>query len=112
MAPYARGDYGAADLELARFLRAHPGQAEASFYRGVSLLMLGKSEEAAKLLKSAASSPSTPAEAAWYLALALLKSGDTEAALVSLDEVGQKAGPHQADAAQLAGEVRRVRDRR
>lgn len=112
MAPYARGDYGAADLELGRFLRAHPGQAEASFYRGVSLLILGKSEEAAKLLKSAASSPSPLPEAAWYLALALLKSGETEAALVPLDEVGQKAGPHQAHAAQLAGEVRRVRDRR
>ncbi len=46
MLPYERGDYAAADAELARFLAAHPGHAEAGFYRGVSLLMLGRPDEA------------------------------------------------------------------
>jgi tetratricopeptide repeat protein/putative zinc finger protein len=112
MSPYARGDYAAGEIELARFLRAHPGHAEASFYRGVSLLMLGKPGEAIAPLESAVSSARPPAEARWYVALALLKSGDAAAALGPLDAVGREPGPHQTEAAELAGRVRRVLDTR
>ncbi len=107
MAPYGRGDPAAAEAELARFLAAHPGHTEASFYRGVSLLMLGRPDEARALLESAAASSHPPAEARWYLALALLKSGDASAALLELEAVGSTQGPHRAEAAELSEEVRR-----
>ncbi|MEX0879450.1 MAG: tetratricopeptide repeat protein [Thermoanaerobaculia bacterium] len=112
MSPYARGDYAAADVGLARFLQAHPGHAEAAFYRGVSLLMLGKPEEARALLESAAASSRPPAEVRWYLALALLKSGEPAAALAELDAVGRAPGPHRAEAAELSEGVRRALDAR
>lgn len=112
MSSYARGDYAAAEAELSRFLATHPGHAEAGFYRGVSLLMLGRPDEAKPLLKSAAVSSRPPAEARWYLGLALLKSGDAAAALAELDAVGRVQGKHRAEAARLAEGVRRALDGR
>ena len=108
MAPYAKGDYRAADAGLALFLEKHPGHTDASFYRGVSLLMLGRPEEARPLLASAASAKRAPAEARWYLALALVKSGDAAAALRELDAVVRAQGTHRAEAARLTEEIRRA----
>lgn len=112
MPSYAKGDYAASDVELSQFLAAHPGHAEAGFYRGVSLLMLGRPAEARPLLESVAASSHAPAETRWYLALARLKSGDTAAALLELDGVGHARGPHRAEAAELAERVRRAPDAR
>lgn len=106
MTPYGRGDYAGADVGLARFLATHPDHAAAAFYRGVSLLLLGKPAEARPLLASAATARRAPAEARWYLALALLKSGDTREALGELDAVAVAFGPHREEAAKLATEVR------
>ncbi len=108
MVPYARGDYAAADAALGRYLEAQPHQPEASFYRGVSLLMLGRPEEARPLLAFSASAVPAPGEARWYLALALLKSGATAAAVADLDAVASSPGPHRAEAGKLAAEVRSV----
>lgn len=106
MAPYVRADYAAADVALARFLQTHPGHAEATFYRGVSLLMTGRLAEAKAHLESASRSPHPPAEARWYLALALLKGGDANGSLASLDAVAREPGPHRAEAAELSREIR------
>jgi hypothetical protein len=105
MVPYTRGDWAAADAALARFLQTHPGHVEGSFYRGVSLLMLGRPEEARRLLASSSTAPVRP-EAHWYLALALLKSGDASAALAELDAVASVPGPRRVEAGNLAAEVR------
>lgn len=107
MARYVQGDYAAADAELARFLEAHPGDGAASYYRGVCLLLLGKPGEAVPLLRSAAASSTSPGEARWYLALALLKAGDADAALAELGAIAATPGPRGAEAAALAEEVRR-----
>jgi len=107
MSHYVRGDYAAADAALARFLEAHPGQGAASYYRGVCLLLLGKPGEAVPLLRSAAASSKSPDEPRWYLALALLKAGDGDAALPGLDAIAGTPGPRAAEAAALAREVRR-----
>ncbi len=106
MTSYARGDYAAADAGLARFLATRPDHAAATFYRGVSLLLLGKPAEARPLLASAAAARRAPAEARWYLALALLKSGGLAEALGELDAVAAAAGPRREEAAKLAAEVR------
>lgn len=106
MVPYTKGDYRATEAGLARFLEKHPGHADASFYRGVCLLMLGKPEQARPLLASAAASRRAAKEARWYLALALVKSGDAAAALGKLDAVVRSRGPHRDEAARLAEEIR------
>jgi len=107
MSPYVRGDYAAAEAALALLLDAHPGHGAASFYRGVCLLLLGKPEEAAPLLRSAAVSSKPPDEARWYLALALLKAGDADAAIAELDAVAGTPGPRATEAEALARAVRR-----
>jgi tetratricopeptide (TPR) repeat protein len=106
MAPYVRGDYAAAEAALARFLQAHPRDARASFYRGVSLLLLGSPEEAEPLLRVAAESGPAPEGAHWYLGLARLQSGNEAAALRELDAAAAQAGPNAAEAAKLAAEIR------
>jgi thioredoxin-like negative regulator of GroEL len=106
MTAYARGDYTAAQGRLAAFLESHPGDTRASFYRGVSLLMLDNPEEALPLLSAASQSPARPAEARWYLALAQLKAGDVTAALRDLVAVAAAPGTHRAEAAKLVHEVR------
>lgn len=112
MAPYARGDYAAAEAVLARILLAYPHDPRASFYRGVSLLLIGRPEDAVPLLQAAAESGPPPAGVRWYLALAQLKSGNEDAALRELDRVAGEEGAHRLEAAQLAQEVRSARDTR
>ncbi|MET0621001.1 MAG: tetratricopeptide repeat protein, partial [Thermoanaerobaculia bacterium] len=112
MTPYARGDYAAAEAILARYLLAHPRDGGASFYRGVSLLLIGRPEDAVPLLEAAAESGPPPEGARWYLALAQLKSGNEDAALRELDAVAGAEGAHQREAAELAKEVRSARDAR
>jgi tetratricopeptide (TPR) repeat protein len=106
MAPYVRGNYAAAEAALGRFLQAHPRDARASFYRGVTLLLLGRPEEAEPLLRAAATTGRPFQDARWYLALARLQSGDQAAALADLDAVAAEGGAKALEAARLASEVR------
>ena len=112
MAPYLRGDYSAAEAALDRFLASYPGNVSALFYRGVSLLLLGRSDAAIAPLASAAASPEAPEGARWYLGLARLKSGDASGAVSALDAVASAPGAHREEARRLAEEVRRARDDR
>ena len=106
MAPYLRGDYVAAEAALGRFLQAHPRDARGSFYRGVSLLLLHRPEQAVPLLRAAATAERPFEGARWYLALAQLLSGDEAAALRELDAVAAGGGTNAREAARLADEVR------
>jgi tetratricopeptide (TPR) repeat protein len=112
MAPYRQGDYAAAEVALERFLASHPGEGRALFYRGVSLLLLGRAEAAIPPLASAASASPAPEDARWYLALARLKSGDRGGALRDLDMVADAPGARRQEAATLAKEVRDALDDR
>lgn len=108
MEPYARGDYAAAEAELSRYLQSRPGDPRALFYRGVSLLMLGRADEARPALESASRAATGPArdEASWYLALSALKSGDREAAVRELEQLAGLDGSRRDEAAAL---LRRIR---
>jgi tetratricopeptide (TPR) repeat protein len=112
LAAYGRGDYAAAEAALARHLSSEPRDARALYYRGVSLVLLGRTAEAIAPLESAAASPSSPGGARWYLALARLKTGGGDAALRDLDAVAAAPGPHREEAARLAEEVRHAVDAR
>ena len=106
MAPYIRRDYAAAEAALARYASTHPGDGRAPFYRGVSLLVLGRDAEALGSLESAAAATPVPEGAEWYLALARLRSDDVDGALRDLDAVAAAPNRYRRDAVRLAREIR------
>ncbi|MBI2838953.1 MAG: tetratricopeptide repeat protein [Acidobacteria bacterium] len=89
MKPYTTSDYGQAEKELADLIARDPANAPAHFYRGVSLLMLGRPVDAIPPLQAAVnlSRNEEREEARWYLALAHLKSGQLDAAAAMLDSI-------------------------
>ena len=103
MAPYTAGDYAAAERRLAAYLSEHPGDAEASFYRGVSLLLLHRPGQALLPLQQAVDRGGEPlaAEARWYLALANLEVDERAAAIEELGRLAASAGRHQSEAVEL-----------
>jgi hypothetical protein len=103
MTPYLAGDYAVAERRLAAYLREHPGDAAASFYRGVSLLLLKRPAAALPPLRQAANHGGEPlaAEARWYLALANLEAGARAEATAELRHLAASAGRHQSEAAEL-----------
>jgi tetratricopeptide (TPR) repeat protein len=110
MKPYTRGDDSAAEAALARYLAARPEDHEAHFYRGVSLLLLGRRDEAVAELETARRSDEewVRDEGAWYLALARLRGGDAPAAAAALDELLARGKRRQDDARRLREEIRRA----
>lgn len=107
MEPYERDDFAEAERRLAELLARNPGEAEAHFYRGVSLLMLGRTPEAVAPLRAAIKTGegALVAGARWYLAIALLKHGQPTEALEQLDALSAAPGARRAEAAQLRQEV-------
>jgi tetratricopeptide repeat protein len=106
MEPYVRDDFAVAERRLAGYLARHPRDPRALFYRGVSLLLLGRAAESIEPLERAASRPSALAgEAGWYLALACLKSGDTGRAAAQLRRV-EPSSPHRPEADALLDRLR------
>ena len=110
MQPYERNDFAEADRRLKQFTEKSPGHAAAQFYRGVSLLLLGKPTEAIAPLETAVAKGEgrMREEAQWYLALTYLKVGDHSQALKQLDTVIPTSSRRRADAEQLRSEVKRV----
>jgi tetratricopeptide (TPR) repeat protein len=104
---YEQDDFAGAQQRLTSFLEKNPQHAEAHFYLGVSLLMLGRSQEAIAPLETAAGRVKSRAaeEAHWYLALAHLKNGEFSAALEQLDAVIRLSGRHSSEAQRLRREV-------
>ncbi len=107
MEPYERDDFAEAERRLAELLARNPGEAEAHFYRGVSLLMLGRTPEAIAPLQAAIKTGEAAlvAEARWYLALTHLKHGQPTEALEQLDALSAEPGAHREEAEQLQLEV-------
>lgn len=106
MKPYTTNDYAAAERELAVLIAKDPENGSAHFYRGVSLLMLGRTADAITPLQAAVdlSRDAAKEEARWYLALAHLKSGNPEAAAKLLDSLD---GIHRDEARRLWSEIHR-----
>lgn len=106
MQAYQRDDLVRAAELLARSAETEPRPAAALFYRGVSLLLSGKSAESVAALESAerAGGPLRE-EACWYLARAALKAGDREKARRALDRLIAEEGKHHQDALELRNEL-------
>ncbi len=90
MKPYTTNNYAQAEEELADVIAKAPQNGSAHFYRGVSLLMLGRAADAIAPLQAAVDlgrNNEEKEEARWYLALAHLKSGQLDAAAAMLDSI-------------------------
>jgi tetratricopeptide (TPR) repeat protein len=107
MEAYEKDDFKEADRRLARVLAREPQRSEAHFYRGVSLLLLQRPSEAITALESArrGARGRLRDEALYYLALAHLKAGDLENALVPLGELSRGTGHRRTDAERLQREI-------
>jgi len=112
MQPYERNDFAEADRRLGQFTEKNPGHAAAHFYRGVSLLLLGKPAEAIAPLETAVAKGEgrVREEARWYLAQTYLKTGDYSKALEQLDSVIQISGKRRSDAEALRKQVKAIVD--
>lgn len=102
LTPFAAGDYVEASARLQRVTTDHPRRPHAQFYLGAARLLNGAAAEAVAPLESArALAPSDSAlhaEATWYLALALERSGRAEAVVGPLNELCGGNGPRKAPA--------------
>ena len=113
MTAYTDGKYRAAATVLARALAAGSDSAPALFFLGASELMTGRPAAAADALRRAIGLGDTPylPEAHYYLAKALLRTGDGDAALRELGAVRSADTVVAASATALADSIRRLRRR-
>jgi tetratricopeptide (TPR) repeat protein len=109
MVAYEQNDFAAAAKQLEVVTRLEPEHAEAHFYRGVSLLLAGQSQDAIAPLKQTIqlSTGAQRESSRYYLALAYLKTNQPRQALVELQAVIQMNGQHQAVAEKLEQRLRR-----
>jgi RNA polymerase sigma-70 factor (ECF subfamily) len=98
MTAYTDGRYPDAIRGLEAFHSSHPSEATASFYLGVSLLMMNRNNEAIVALHAAERDSSYAGDARFLLTKALLRTGEREAALRLLDTIARANGPRAADA--------------
>lgn len=102
LTPLAAGNYQDATARLLRVTRDHPRRPHAEFYLGVARLMQGAAAEAVASLELARelAAPGSPvhAEATWYLAVALERSGRGGAAVGPLSDICGGSGPRKAQA--------------
>ena len=92
---FRQSDYARAAELLERAAKRYPASIEAPFYRGVSLLFLNDHAGAITDLKKAErmKDAAFAADAAWYLAVAEQRSGDTASARARLDGLCRRSGP-------------------
>ena len=107
MEPYAAGDFQRAERELGKFLEEHPEHAEARTFRGATLAVLGRTEEAVDELGKALErcDPGVCDEARWQRALGRLKLGRFEEALQDLRQAADSPGDRRDAAGRLLAEV-------
>jgi tetratricopeptide (TPR) repeat protein len=111
MAAYDRDDFASAIQQLQPLSELEADNAaEVKFYLGVSLLMVGRSQEAVASLKQAVelSAGSQLESRRFYLSLALLKSDQPDLALAELNAVITMAGEHRAEAERLRQRVSEI----
>jgi hypothetical protein len=106
MRPYARNDFAGAAAALAPLARG--GDVRASFYLGVSLLLLDRNDDAVSALERAAASSrgQLGAQVHYYLGVAYLRTYRFEEALHELKAAQEGRGPFASRAAELEEEVR------
>lgn len=107
MEAYARDDYATASNQLEMAIRLRPDDGDARFYDGVSLLMLGRNDEATDRLRQAVrlTGGARHEESMYYLGLALLKCdrpGEARAELVAVIELD---GTHRGSAERLKNRI-------
>lgn len=103
MEPYAKGDWVGALPLLREAARLDPTAPGPRFYGGACALLLGGTAEAIEELKKVVALGDTPylEEARFYLARALLESGDLPAAREELKRVVEQDGGRREAARQL-----------
>jgi hypothetical protein len=100
LAPYKKGDFREAANRLAPLASRYPEIFEVAFYRGVSLLLTGRPEDAVAPLAQARTlgDPAQREEASWYLSLAHLRAGTVGQARPHLEQLCSGGAPHSASA--------------
>jgi hypothetical protein len=100
LAPYEKGDFREAANRLAPLASRYPEIFEVAFYRGVSLLLSERPEDAAAPLAQARTlgDPAQREEASWYLALAHLRAGSVRQARPYLEQLCSGGALHSAPA--------------
>lgn len=104
MGAYQRNDFQSAAVELEALIHLEPENTDARFYQGVSLLLLGRDDEAASVLKDAADrAAATPLGEGcrYYLALAFARSAHDEQAAAEAAAVIEMNGKYRAQAEAL-----------
>jgi len=103
MRAYDEDDFSRSSALLARSLELEPDHADARFYLGVSLLLLGRAGEGIPALEAAArgSAGALHDEARWYLALAAVRAGDRDRARQVLSELIADGSGRREDAERL-----------
>jgi hypothetical protein len=100
--PFVRDDYPAAARQLEAVARDYPGRAHPAYYLGISRLFSGAPDEAARHLEHAqrlaGRGTSLYAEAAWYRAVALERSGRPALAADALLELCGSGGDRDVQA--------------
>ena len=110
MTAYSVGDYAASAAELEEAIGAGADPSASLFFLGASLLMAGSGSEAADAFRAVLGAGASPyvAEAHYYLAKILLRSGAVDEALASLEAASEETGIVANQAKALADSVRAV----
>jgi tetratricopeptide (TPR) repeat protein len=114
MERYARRDYQRAVASLTAAAAANPAAAHIQFFLGISYLMTAKDDDATRHLRETIALGDSPfLEAAhFYLAKALLRRANLDAAEIELKKVVDLRGSRAPEATQLLKELARVRGSR
>lgn len=109
IANYQNGDYATAAQQFEGVVQLQPDNALAYFYRGVALLLAERAAEAVAPLEKAVELEAgfTRDRARYYLALAYLKTHQTDRARAQLEAILQNVCPYRADAEKLLQQLRR-----
>jgi hypothetical protein len=103
MEAFQQNDFEGAAKQLEVLCRLEKDNAEGHFYWGVSLLSLGRNQDAVSPLKKAVEfgTGELRESSRYYLALAYHKTGQTQQALTELEAVIQMNGSYRAKAEEL-----------
>jgi len=111
MSLYAKGDYAGAIPGLEAAAKADPEDAGAPFFLGVSWVLTEHDAAAMEALRTAIALGDSPylEEAKLYLARALLRSGDPDAAVRELEAIVKLHGDREDEAQQLLRKIQEIR---
>jgi hypothetical protein len=104
IAPYRQGRYQQAVDALTPLSTRYRDVPEIAFYLGVSQLLAGDPVSAIPPLREAGKSEVVSADARWFEAVALERSGNSQQATAVLKELCGAPGPYQTRACAAGGE--------